>query len=70
MYKKIMVPLDGSELAECVLPHVNGFVSGFQVDTIFFVRVTEPTPALFQKWVTLPTHTPWKAFRKKPLPSD
>ena len=22
MYKKIMVPLDGSELAECVLSHV------------------------------------------------
>ena len=22
MYQKIMVPLDGSELAECVLPHV------------------------------------------------
>jgi nucleotide-binding universal stress UspA family protein len=49
MYKKIMVPLDGSELAECVLPHVNGFVSGFQVDTIVFVRVMEPTPALFSE---------------------
>ncbi|MBW1996258.1 MAG: universal stress protein, partial [Deltaproteobacteria bacterium] len=24
MYKKIMVPLDGSGLAECVLPHVEG----------------------------------------------
>jgi hypothetical protein len=22
MYKRIVVPLDGSELAECVLPHV------------------------------------------------
>jgi nucleotide-binding universal stress UspA family protein len=29
MYKKIMVPLDGSELAECVLPHVEAFIKGF-----------------------------------------
>ena len=43
MYKKIMVPLDGSELAECVLPHVDGFVTGCQVETVIFVRVIEPT---------------------------
>jgi len=43
MYKKIMVPLDGSVLAECVLPHVDGFVSGCQVETVVFVRVVEPT---------------------------
>ena len=42
MYKKIMVPLDGSELAECVLPHVDGFVTGCQVGTVIFVRVIEP----------------------------
>jgi len=42
MYKKIMVPLDGSVLAECVLPHVDGFVTGCQVETIIFVRVIEP----------------------------
>ena len=41
MYKKIMVPLDGSELAECVLPHVDGFVTGCQVETVIFVRVIE-----------------------------
>jgi len=48
MYKKIMVPLDGSELAECVLPHVDGFVTDFQVGTVVFVRVIEPAhyPAL------------------------
>lgn len=42
MYQKIMVPLDGSELAECVLPHVERFISGCQVKTIVFVRVIEP----------------------------
>jgi nucleotide-binding universal stress UspA family protein len=41
MYKKIMVPLDGSELAECVLPHVEQFTSDCRVDTITFVRVAE-----------------------------
>jgi len=42
MYNKIMVPLDGSVLAECVLPHVDGFVTGCQVKTVVFVRVIEP----------------------------
>jgi nucleotide-binding universal stress UspA family protein len=42
MYKKIMVPLDGSELAECVLPHVEAMAKGNQVDKIVFVRVVEP----------------------------
>ena len=31
MYDKIMVPLDGSDLAECVLPHVEAIVAGFNV---------------------------------------
>ena len=49
MYKKIMVPLDGSELAECVLPHVKEFVSCFHVETVIFVRVMEPTPARYSE---------------------
>ena len=39
MYYKIMVPLDGSELAECVLPHVEAFILQWRVRTIVFVRV-------------------------------
>ncbi len=42
MYKKVLVPLDGSELAECVLPHVESIVKGCGVETITFVRVAEP----------------------------
>jgi len=42
MYKKVMVPLDGSKLAECILPHVEAFISGCQLNTIVFVRVIEP----------------------------
>lgn len=42
VYEKIMVPLDGSELAECVLPHVGALAKGCQVKEITFVRVFEP----------------------------
>ena len=42
MYTKIMVPLDGSELAECVLPHVEALIDGCRVASIVLVRVVEP----------------------------
>ncbi len=42
MYKKIMVPLDGSELAECVLPHVEAFIEGCHVTNVVFVFVVQP----------------------------
>ena len=43
MYNKIMVPLDGSELAECVLPHVEAITSGLSAANVVFVRVVDPT---------------------------
>jgi len=43
MYKKILVPLDGSELAECVLPHLETLISGCGVEELVFIRVVEPT---------------------------
>jgi nucleotide-binding universal stress UspA family protein len=42
MYKKIMVPLDGSKLAECVFPHVESLVRQGQVGEVVFARVVEP----------------------------
>ena len=42
MYKKIMVPMDGSELAECVLAHVQTMAEARGVQTVVFVRVVEP----------------------------
>jgi nucleotide-binding universal stress UspA family protein len=42
MYKKIMVPLDGSDLAECVLPHLETIARGCQIATVVFVRVVDP----------------------------
>ncbi len=44
MYKRILVPLDGSELAECVLPHVETIAKVCGVETVTFVRVAEPVP--------------------------
>ena len=42
MYQKIMVPLDGSDLAECVLPHAEAIAMGCEVKNVTFVRVVEP----------------------------
>ena len=42
MYTKILVPVDGSELAECVLPSLRWFVKVSHVNEIIFLRVIEP----------------------------
>jgi nucleotide-binding universal stress UspA family protein len=42
MYDKIMVPLDGSELAECVMPHVEAITTGCKITRVVFVRVVAP----------------------------
>jgi len=42
MYKTVIVPLDGSKLAECVLPHAETLAKGCQVESIIFLRVVEP----------------------------
>jgi nucleotide-binding universal stress UspA family protein len=42
MYKNVLVPLDGSELAECVLPHVKTLAAGCGVASVVFLRVVEP----------------------------
>ncbi len=41
MYKKILVPLDGSKLAECALPHVKELAKGCGATEIMLVSVTE-----------------------------
>jgi len=42
MYKKIMVPLDGSALAECVIPHVEAIANGCPVKELVLLRIVEP----------------------------
>jgi nucleotide-binding universal stress UspA family protein len=41
MYKKILVPLDGSKLAECALPHVEELAKGCGTEEVILVSVTE-----------------------------
>lgn len=42
MYQHVMVPLDGSKLAECVLPHVTAIAKTCEAGKITFVRVVTP----------------------------
>ena len=46
MYNKILVPLDGSKQAECVIPHVLGIAGGKKSAQIILLRVCEPVSIL------------------------
>ncbi len=63
MYQKIMIPLDGSKLAECVLPHVEAFLKNGLVKEVLLIRVMEPLPlgALIEAGTTLST-APYQKF--------
>jgi nucleotide-binding universal stress UspA family protein len=42
MYQKILVPLDGSPLAECVLAHVKDIASGCGTNKVILLQAVEP----------------------------
>jgi nucleotide-binding universal stress UspA family protein len=44
MYNKILVPLDGSKLAECVIPHLETFITGLEIKNVVLVKVEKPVP--------------------------
>jgi len=44
-YKRILVPLDGSELGECVLPHLIEIAKGCNIPEVIILRVIEPLSA-------------------------
>lgn len=44
MYKKILVPLDGSQRAETILAHVEDLARQFKSE-VFLVQILEPVPA-------------------------
>ncbi len=52
MYKKILVPLDGSELSESVLNHVVNIATSCQVPEVVLTRVREPldTSTIMEKY--------------------
>ena len=41
MYQKILVPLDGSKLAECALPHAEELAKGGNTEEVILVSATE-----------------------------
>jgi nucleotide-binding universal stress UspA family protein len=45
MYNKILVPLDGSQFAQCSLDHVRTISKGCNVSEVILLRVVEPIPA-------------------------
>ncbi len=42
MYKNILVTLDGSELSECVMPHVQTVIKGCERPAVVLLRAVEP----------------------------
>lgn len=53
MYKKILSPVDGSELAECSLEHVREIATGCHVPEVVLLMVIEPfppTPGISKDW--------------------
>jgi nucleotide-binding universal stress UspA family protein len=44
MYQKILIPLDGSELAECSLDHAKAIAQGCRVSDVIIFRAMEPLP--------------------------
>lgn len=42
MYNKILVPMDGSELSECSIPHVKEIAVGCKAAKVILLRVIEP----------------------------
>jgi nucleotide-binding universal stress UspA family protein len=42
MYQNILIPLDGSDVAECSLAHAKAIAKAFQVYKLFLIRVLTP----------------------------
>lgn len=49
MYKKVLVPLDGSELAECALSHVKNLVQDGAAEEIIILNVFNPYFPMFEE---------------------
>jgi len=46
MYQKILIPLDGSELAECSLEHAMAIAQGCNIADVILLQVIEPFSTL------------------------
>lgn len=54
MYRKILVPLDGSQRAEAILSHVTQLASRFSAEVVL-VQVIEPLPQVTSPGVPVPS---------------
>lgn len=61
MYKKILVTFDGSELSECVIPHLETFRKGFPESEVTLLRVVEPVDTTLAAHADVISPDQWKA---------
>jgi nucleotide-binding universal stress UspA family protein len=47
MYKKILAPIDGSELSECAVEHIKAIAVGCNVPEVILFRAIEPMPQTY-----------------------
>jgi nucleotide-binding universal stress UspA family protein len=47
MYKRILAPIDGSELSECTLEHIRSIAVGCKVPEVVLFRALEPVPQTY-----------------------
>lgn len=59
MYNTILVPLDGSQRAEKILPHVEALAQKFG-SKLVLVQVVEPVAPLVSPYESLPFYTPFE----------
>ena len=62
MYDRILVPLDGSKMAECVIPHVLKIANDCRVHDVILLRVCEPVSVLADYPADMPE--PWEEHVK------
>ena len=48
MYKRLLVPLDGSEFSECSLNHARAISTGCHVSELVLMQVVEPIPQVYE----------------------
>jgi nucleotide-binding universal stress UspA family protein len=57
MYKKVVIPLDGSDLAEVALPHLQQIAASGILKEIVLISVTEPIKGTISKKIVPPELT-------------
>ncbi|OGO06864.1 MAG: hypothetical protein A2Y92_03835 [Chloroflexi bacterium RBG_13_57_8] len=68
MYKKVVVPLDGSKLAELALPHLEEIARGCNIADILLVSVTEKVQGRIPRGQVFEDYVP-ESPTAEPLPT-